>query len=89
MTWEQSRQYRDDTQNSVEVADQMFGRGYVQEVIDRRLLTVISIAVRLYGDEEGDRLVMFVPKTPDTMWCWNQTTKHIEEFQHMTKLDLF
>ncbi|KAI1122284.1 hypothetical protein F5Y10DRAFT_77792 [Nemania abortiva] len=89
MTWGQSKQYRDEVQNSVEMADHVFGRGYVQEVIDRRLLTVISITVRLYSDESGDRYAMFVPKTPDPMWCWNQKMRHIQEFQHMTKLDLF
>ncbi|KAI0104333.1 hypothetical protein GGR51DRAFT_230952 [Nemania sp. FL0031] len=90
MIWEQSKQYRDDMQSSIEMAERMFGSGYVQEVIDRRLLMVISIMVRLYSDEEsGDGYDMLVPKTPDLMWCWNQTTEHIQEFQHMTKLDLF
>lgn len=89
MTWGQSKRFRDDAQNSVEMADHVFGRGYVQEVLDQRLLTVISITVRLLGDETGDGFAMFVPKMPDPMWCWNQTTKNIHEFQHMTKLDLF
>ncbi|KAI1117673.1 hypothetical protein F5Y14DRAFT_320311 [Nemania sp. NC0429] len=89
MTWEQVKRCRDDVETSVEMANQMLERGYVQEAIDRRLLMVISMAVHLRNDETGDGLVMFVPKTPDPMWCWNQTTKHIQTFQHMTKLDLF
>ncbi|KAI1164187.1 hypothetical protein F5B18DRAFT_263024 [Nemania serpens] len=89
MTWEQVKQRRDEEETSVDMANQMLERGYVQEAIDRRLLMVISIAVRLRKDETADGLVMFIPKTPDPMWCWNQTTNHIQTFQHMTKLDLF
>ncbi|RYC57260.1 hypothetical protein CHU98_g8966 [Xylaria longipes] len=88
MTWDQSNRYRETAQSSVSMANHMFGHGYVQEAIDRRLITVISIIVRLYGGDTGDEFVMFLPKAPDPMWCWNQTTEHIEEFQHMTKLDL-
>ncbi|KAI0402273.1 hypothetical protein F4802DRAFT_576537 [Xylaria palmicola] len=88
LTSEESRRHREDAQNSVDMAGHVFGHEYVQEAIDRRLMTVISIVVRLYGSEvEG--LVMFIPKAPDPMWCWNQTTENIEEFQCMTKLDLF
>ncbi|KAI1188602.1 hypothetical protein F5B17DRAFT_263437 [Nemania serpens] len=89
MTWEQLKQRRDDVETSLDMANQLLERGYVQEAIDRRLLMVISIAVRLRNDETTDGLVMFIPKTPDPMWCWNQSTKHIQAFQHMTKLDLF
>ncbi|KAI0449905.1 hypothetical protein F5B21DRAFT_26250 [Xylaria acuta] len=88
MTWEQSNRYRETAQSSVSMANNMFGHGYIKEAIDRRLLTVISIIVRLYGGDTGDEFVMFIPKAPDPMWCWNQTTEHIDEFQCMTKLDL-
>ncbi len=66
------------------MADLMYGRGFVRDVIDRQLITVISMVVGL-----TDRFVMFIPKTPDPMWCWSQTTEQIQGFQHMTKLDLF
>ncbi|KAI3337948.1 hypothetical protein F4824DRAFT_94814 [Ustulina deusta] len=78
VTWEQSKK------NSVNMADLMYGRGFVRDVIDRQLITVISMVVGL-----TDRFVMFIPKTPDPMWCWSQTTEQIQGFQHMTKLDLF
>jgi hypothetical protein len=75
---------------SADIASQMFGHGYGPEVIDRRLITVISMTVRLNGDAGGsERFIMFIPKTPDPMWCWSQTTKNIELFQNMTKYDLF
>ncbi|RWA04898.1 hypothetical protein EKO27_g10203 [Xylaria grammica] len=83
MTWEQSKQ------NSVHMANHVFGRGSVRDAVDRRLITVISVIVRLNGGKEGDRFATFIPKTPDPMWCWNQTTEQIQGFQHMTKLDLF
>ncbi|KAJ2978398.1 hypothetical protein NUW58_g7512 [Xylaria curta] len=86
MTWEQSKRYYSDAQH--DMANHVFGHGYVQQVIDRGFITVISIMSRLYGSETDDGLIVFIPKTPDPMWCWNQTTNNIEEFQHMTKLDL-
>ncbi|KAI0864796.1 hypothetical protein F4860DRAFT_463457 [Xylaria cubensis] len=88
MTWEQSSRYREAAQRDVSMANRMFGHGYIQEAIDRQLITVISIVVRLYGSNTGDEFVMFIPKVPDPMWCWNQTTENIEEFHGMTKLDL-
>ena len=78
VTWDQCKK------NTMYMAEQMYGRGCVRDVVDRQLVTVISIILRL-----NDRYFTFVPKTPDPMWCWNQTTKHIESFQHKTKLDLF
>ncbi|KAI1430732.1 hypothetical protein GGR50DRAFT_698709 [Xylaria sp. CBS 124048] len=83
MAWDQVRKCQDEARASIEIVNHTFGRGYVQEVIDRRLIMVISIAVRL--DDESNA----VPKTPDPMWCWNQRTKKIEEFQSLTTLDLF
>ncbi|KAF2966556.1 hypothetical protein GQX73_g7007 [Xylaria multiplex] len=83
ITWEQSKQ------NGMHMANHMFGRGSVRDVVDRRLITAISIIVQLNGGTEGDKFATFIPKTPDPMWCWNQTTEQIQGFQHMTKLDLF
>ncbi|KAI0813596.1 hypothetical protein GGR55DRAFT_538708 [Xylaria sp. FL0064] len=83
VTWEESKK------NSVYMANPTFGRESVRDVIDRQLITVISIIVRLNGGEEGDKFATFVPKTPDPMWCWNQSTEQIQGFHHMTKLDLF
>ncbi|KAI1169696.1 hypothetical protein F4777DRAFT_572167 [Nemania sp. FL0916] len=84
VTEEQSKQCCENMQMAA-MEDHMFSHEYVHEVISRRLITVISITVRLRWDDETPELV---PKTPDVMWCWNQTTGHIEEFQPMTKMDL-
>ncbi|KAI1819214.1 hypothetical protein F4861DRAFT_158753 [Xylaria intraflava] len=84
MAWDQVRRCQDEARATIERSNYMLGRGYVQEVIDRRLVMVISIAVRLCDDESSA-----IPKAPDPLWCWNQTTKQIEEFQSMTMLDLF
>ncbi|GAP93450.1 hypothetical protein SAMD00023353_12400070 [Rosellinia necatrix] len=86
MTWEQSKYYQDDVQNSIETEDHTLGQHCMQQVVDSRLITVIPTTVRPSG---CDGFPMFIPKTPDPMWCWNQTTEHIREYQHMTKPDLF
>ncbi|KAI1424324.1 hypothetical protein F5Y12DRAFT_462188 [Xylaria sp. FL1777] len=84
VTWEESKK------NSFYMANPMYGHERVRDAIDRQLITVISIVVRLEGGKEGDdKFATFVPKTPDPMWCWNQTTERIQGFQHMTRLDLF
>lgn len=87
LTWEQSKQRREDLECS---SGMMFAQGYGPEVIERRLITVISMTVRLNGDEGANgRFIMFIPKTPDPMWCWSQTTENIQLFQNMTRYDLF
>ncbi|KAK5625416.1 hypothetical protein RRF57_001132 [Xylaria bambusicola] len=78
MTWDQCKK------NSMCMAEQVYGKDCVRDVVDRQLITVISIILRL-----DDKTFTFVPKTPDPMWCWNQPMEQIEGFQHMTKLDLF
>ncbi|KAI0397942.1 hypothetical protein F5Y17DRAFT_454527 [Xylariaceae sp. FL0594] len=91
LTWEQSKQRREEMECGIDqLASQPFGNGNGPEVVDRRLLTVISMTVRLSGDvtENSAGFLLFIPKTPDPMWCWNQTTENIQLFHHMTKLDL-
>ncbi|KAI1811117.1 hypothetical protein GGS20DRAFT_579342 [Poronia punctata] len=89
LTWEQSRQRQEEMECGIDIASQRFGNGYGPEVIDRRLLTVISMTVQLSSDAAGnDGFILFIPKTPDPMWCWSQTTENIQMFHHMTKLDL-
>ncbi|KAI0970677.1 hypothetical protein F4678DRAFT_473105 [Xylaria arbuscula] len=83
VTWEEFKK------NNASMTSNMYGHGSVRDVLDRQLITVISIIVRLNGGKEGDKFATFVPKTPDPMWCWNQTTQQIQGFHHMTKLDLF
>jgi len=70
LTWEQSKQRQEDMQCGIDLASQRFGNGYGPEVVDRRLLTVISMTVRLNGDVLGNTgFILFIPKTPDPMWC--------------------
>ncbi|KAI3319837.1 hypothetical protein HD806DRAFT_525155 [Xylariaceae sp. AK1471] len=77
LTWEQSKQRREDMECSADIASHMFGHGYGPEVIDRRLVTVISMTVRLNGDAGGNERFII------------QTTENIQLFQNMTKYDLF
>ncbi|KAI0206563.1 hypothetical protein F4808DRAFT_404585 [Astrocystis sublimbata] len=85
---EQSQRYLEMAQGSISRESHMFGHGYIQEAIEHKLITVISIVVRLYGAVTSDEFVMLVPKAPDPMWCWSQKTELIEEFHGLTLLDL-
>ncbi|KAI2634429.1 hypothetical protein GGS21DRAFT_517759 [Xylaria nigripes] len=85
VTWDQVKRGQEEALANVEMSSQRSGQVYIQEVINRRLIMVISIVVRLGDKDEANA----IPKTPDPMWCWSQTTQNIEEYQHMTTLDLF
>ncbi|KAI1367603.1 hypothetical protein F5Y08DRAFT_49445 [Xylaria arbuscula] len=78
-----SNQCKRKTENSIQLLS-LPGQGRIQDVVDRKLVTVISIVLRLNGST-----LTLVPKTPDTTWCWSLTAEQILSMHRLTELDLF